>query len=192
MGLLGSLFSGILGAVQLGKAGKINPQYSQYKTSPYAEDNLANAENAYNGRMAGATEMEQNILANQAGANAAVDRSATDGSQALAVKAANVGQTNQAFHNVQTQEAQNKYAMLNNLNMANQNMVTEGDKEYQSKLQKYMMDVQQQAALRQSGITNLFGAINGVGNDAMSYNYMRQNNSQGQNGGVMSMLPFIF
>lgn len=163
MGLLDSLFGGIIGAVQLGQAGKINPQYTPYAASPYAAANLGNAQQAYNGRMAGASTLEQNIMANQANSNAAVDRSATDSSQALAVKAANAGQTNQAFKQVQTQEAQNKYQLLNNLNLANQGMVQEGDKTYQAQLQKYQMDLGQQGALRSSGLTNIANGLGGLG-----------------------------
>src|SRR5579859_5446712 len=163
MGLLDSVFGSIVGAIQLGQAGKINPQYTPYTTSPYASANLSNATNAYNGRMAGASTLEQNILANEANSNAGVDKSATDSAQALAAKAANVGQTNQSFKQVQTQEAQNKYQLLNNLNLANQGMVQEGDKTYQAMLQKYQMDLGQQGALRQAGLTNISNGLGGLG-----------------------------
>lgn len=197
MGLLDSVFGGILGAVQMHKADQINPVYSPYTTSQYAKDNLSTAQNAYNGRMAGATTLEQNILGNQSNQNANVDRNATDGAQALAVKAAGQGQTNQAFSNLQTQEAQNKYQMLNNLNLANNGMTQEGDKVYQSQLQKYQMDVSQQSALRSAGINNLFGAVSGLGGSAMMMNMMNGSSggsSGGSKGGgsdLTSMLPFL-
>lgn len=188
MGLLDSVFGGILGAVQLGKAGGIHPQWQQYQTSQYAKDNLTNAENAYNGRMAGASTLEQNILANQANQTANVAHTATDGSQALAVQAGMQGQTNQAFHNLQTQEAQNKYQLLNNLNLANTGMVAEGDKQYQSQLQKYLSDVQQQNALTNAGVQNIAGAVGGLGSSALGYGLTQKSNPSG---GFSNMLPFL-
>jgi len=196
MGLLDSIAGGLFGAFQLSQAGKIHPQYTPYQTSPYAENVLENAKNAYGGRMAGATELEQNILTNQANVNANADRTATDGSQALAVKAANQGQTNAAFRNLQTQEAQQKYQLLNNLNLADQTMINEGDKKYQDMLYKYQMDAGQQAALRNAGIQNIFGAVNGLSGSAMQYNMMNGGGSGGgsggtSGGGLMAMLPFL-
>lgn len=188
MGLLDSVFGGVLGAIQLGKAGQIHPQWTQYTTSQYAKNNLANAQNAYNGRMAGASAEEQNILANQANQMGNINRTATDGSQALAVAAGAQGQTNQAFRNLQTQEAQNKYQLLNNLNLANQNMVNEGDKEYQSKLQKFQMDVAQQNALTQAGITNIANGVGSLSPSSMMYNMAQKENP---GGGFSNLLPFL-
>lgn len=180
MALLDSIFGTVVGISQLGQAGKIHPQWDGYQTSQYAKDNLGNAQNAYNGRMAGASTEEQNILANQANQFANINRTATDGSQALALGAGIQGQTNQGFHNLQTQEAQNKYQMLNNLNVANQGLVQEGDKTYQSNLQKYMMDTQAQAALRSSGLTNI---SNGLGGIDQSSNIMGMFGGGGGSGG---------
>jgi hypothetical protein len=185
MGLLNSIFGTVVGLTQLGKAGQIHPQWDGYQTSQYAQNNLANAQNAYNGRMAGASTEEQNILANQANQMGNVNRTATDGSQALAVAAGVQGQTNQAFHNLQTQEAQNKYQMLNNLNLANQGLVQEGDKTYQSNLQKYMMDTQAQAALRSSGLTNI---SNGIGSLDPTSLVMGSGGGGGKSGGLLSFL----
>lgn len=187
MGLLDSLFGGIVGALQLGQAGKIHPQYTPYTPSPYAATNLSNAEQAYNGRMAGASTLEQNIMGNQANSNAAVDRSATNSAQALAVKAANVGQTNQSFRQVQTQEAQNKYQLLNNLNLANQGEVQEGDKTYQAQMQKYQMDIGQQGALRSSGLTNIANGLGGLSSTAM-LGGMTPGSFLEKNGSLLSMI----
>lgn len=196
MGLLDSVTGGILGAFQLSQAGKIHPQYNPYQVSPYAKDNLANAENAYNGRMAGAGALEQNILANEANTNANVDRTAGDGSQALAVKAATQGQTNASFRNLQTTEAQQKYQLLNNLNLANTGMTNENDKMYQDKLMKYQLDSQQQSALRNAGITNIAGAVNGLDSSAMMMSMMGgggggQRGKPGGGSNLMQMLPFL-
>lgn len=168
----------ILGLIQNNKADQVNPTYTPYTRSPYAKSTLGTAQQMFNGRMAGATNLDQNILANQANTNAGVDRTATDGSQALAVKAAVQGQTNQGFHTLQTQEEQNKYQMLNNLNMANAGMTAEGDKQYQAELQKYQMDVNNQNALRQAGITNMYGAVTDGGQIPMMMALIKQMQQQ--------------
>lgn len=153
----------VLGLIQNHKASQIKPQYHPYTPSPYAQATYGLAQQVYNGRMAGASTLEQNIMANQANQQGNVERTATDGSQALAVQAGQQGQTNQAFSNLQTQEANNKYQMLNNLNLASAGMTAEGDKTYQSNLQKYQMDTSQQNQLRQAGLANMFGALGDVG-----------------------------
>lgn len=140
----------------------IHPDYQGYTGSPYAAATLGTAQQLFNGRMAGASIEEQNVLANQANQQATVARTATNGAQALAIDAAMQGQTNQGFHNIQLQENQNKYQLLNNLNMANAGETQEGDKAYQSKLQKYIMDTNQQSALRGAGATNISNGIGGV------------------------------
>jgi hypothetical protein len=153
----------VLGAIQQHKANQIKPDYHPYTPSPYAQQTYGLAQQVYNGRMAGAPSLERNIMANQANQQANVARTATDGSQALAVQAGQQGQTNQAFSNLQTQEANNKYQLLNNLNLASAGMTAEGDKQYQSELQKYQMDTSQQTQLRQAGLANMFGALGDVG-----------------------------
>lgn len=189
----------ILGLIQNHKASQINPQYQPYQPSGYAKSTLGTAQQLFNGRMAGASTEEQNILGNQANQEATIGRTATDGSQALALDAATQGQTNQGFHNLQTQEDQNKYQLLNNLNLAGAGMTAEGDKDYQSRLQKYQMDLQQQAALRQAGLTNIGNATNDAGQVPMMMALIKQ--LQQRNGaaaptqpagGLTSMLPLSY
>lgn len=151
------------GAREKKLANKINPVFNQYKESPYAKSRLGLASRLFNGRMAGATDLERNIFSNQANYMANVDRNSTDSGDALVAAAAGIGTTNQALSDLQTQEKQNKYAMLSNLNEAYAGMVNEGDKEYQSMLDKYQMDVQQKNALRGAGANNQYGAISDLG-----------------------------
>lgn len=159
---LGSIGRGIFGGKQQKLANKINPQWSQYTTSPFAKQQLATAQNAYNARMAGAAGMEQNIYNSQASTQSNINRNARSSAQALALAGGLQGQTNDAFGNLAIQEAQNKTNLLGNLNQGYQALVSEGDKEYQSKLEKYKMDLQQQAALRGAGVNNMFGAVNDI------------------------------
>jgi hypothetical protein len=149
----------ISGAKQTKESKSINPVFNQYKSSPFASQQLSLAKQLFNGRMAGAPQLERNLFTNNANFMGQVNRNATDSSQALALAAAGQGQTDQSLSNLQTAEAQNKYNMLGNLNNAYGTMIDEGDKEYQSMLQKYQMDVDRKDALRNSGAQNKYGAV---------------------------------
>ncbi len=159
IGALGSIGKFLFGNKQRREGKKINPVFNQYKTNPYAKQQLGIAQQMFNGRMAGASNLENNIYSNQANFNANVGRNATDSSQVLALAAAGQGQSNDAFQNLQTQEAQNKYGMLQNLNQAYGGLISEGNKEYDSMLQKFQMDTQQKNALMGGGAANMFGGI---------------------------------
>lgn len=159
---IGSLARGLFGGKQNKKANQINPVFDQYKTSPYAQRQLALAQQMFGGRMSGAGAQEQNIMNNQASTLGNINRNTTDAARALALTGAVQGQTNDAFANLGMQEAQNKQNMLGNLNQAYGTLIGEGEKEYQSKLQKYMMDKQEQLALRTAGANNQFGALNDI------------------------------
>ncbi len=154
---IGRYFSGVK---QNKLANKINPVYTPYEKSPYAEKQLGVANQLFNGRMAGAANMERNIATSQANATSKVNRNATDASQALALNAGIQGQTNDAFMDLQTREAQNKYAMLDNLNRAYGVNINEGDKVYQDKMQKYQLDMQAKNQLRDAAMNNKYGAVN--------------------------------
>lgn len=149
-----------LGLLQNAKANKIRPQWQQYQANPLAAQQLGTAQNAYNGRAAGAVQEEQNIFNNQANTQASVERNATDSGTALAMAAAGQGGTNDALGKLGIQEAQNKYNLLGNLNQAYGANIAEGDKVYNSMLQKYQMDSGAQQQLRSSAFNNIFGGAN--------------------------------
>lgn len=165
---LGPIGAGIGAVADIGKllfgihqnnlANQINPVFNQYQTSPYAKNQLGIAQQLFNAPMAGAVTEQQNIGANQANTNATVQRNATDSGQALAIAAGTQGQSNQAYSDLGVKEAQNKYSLLNNLNAGYSAMTNEGDKVYQSMLDKYKMDTEQQQQLRGAGAQNIFGA----------------------------------
>jgi hypothetical protein len=56
--------------------------------------------------------------------------------------------------------------------------IGEGDKVQANKLMKYQMDVQQQQALRQAGIGNVFGGATDIGAGLMQYGNYQNANSQ--------------
>jgi hypothetical protein len=165
--MIGSIFKIFTGGKQKREARQIKPAWEQYKESPYAKQQLGTATNMFNGPMAGLREAERGIFAAQANANAGVGRNATDASQALLLNAAGQGQTNDALMGLQMKNAQNKYAMLNNLNNAYGAMTQEGDKVYQSMLQKYQMDVAQKNALTAAGNQNIFGGLDDIASQAI-------------------------
>jgi hypothetical protein len=149
----------ISGAKQTKEAKSINPIWKQYQQNPLAKQQLATAQNMFQGRMAGAPQLQNNIFSSQANTLDAVNRNATDSSQALALAAGAQGQTNESLQDLQTKEMQNKAMMLQNLNQAYGTNIREGDKEYESILEKYGMDVQRKDALRSSGAQNKYGAV---------------------------------
>jgi len=159
LGGLASIGKAIFGGGQRRAAKKIKPMWEQYQESPYAKQQLGIAQQLFGGRMAGAASQEQNIAANQASTVSSINRGATDSSQALALAGMAQGQSNEAYSDLAIKEAGNKQMMLGNLNQAYGSMISEGDKKYQSMLQKYQMDVAQKQALLSGGASNMFGGI---------------------------------
>ena len=157
---IGAIGKAIFGIGQNHKANQIHPEWHQYETSPYAKQQLGLAQQLFNGRMAGAGNLENNIAASQANFTNSIDRNATDSAQALALASAGQATANQGYNDLQTKELQNKYGLLNNLNAGYDAMTAEGDKVYQSQLAKYQMDKAEQAGLRNAGWQNIFGGIN--------------------------------
>ena len=156
-GAIGKFFTGLK---QKKMANAINPQYTPYQTSQYATQNLGAVQNAYNGRMAGAANAERNIQAQQGNQLANIGRAATDSSQALALGAASQGQANQASQNLADAEGQNKRGLLDNLQNAYGTMIGEDRFKYQDMMNKYQIDMNQQAQLMNTGMQNKQGAVN--------------------------------
>lgn len=168
LGLLGAGGRFLSGNKQVKESKKINPFWQQYQTNPFAKRQLGVAQQLFQGRMPGASLLEKNIFANQANRMYNVNRLATDSSQALALGGQAQEQTNDALSDLQIKEAQNRLSMLDNLNRAYGTMIGEGDKEYQSMLQKYQMDVERKDALRNAGASNKYGAVSDLASMAFS------------------------
>ena len=185
LGSLGKIFAG---AKQNKLANQINPIYQQYQQNPLAQENLAVNKNMFYGRMPGAQKAEANIMQAQANQLANVQRGATDASQLLALGAGLQGGTNDAFSNLAAQEAQSKAGLLTNLGQAYRGAISEGDKAYESMLQKYQMDSQAKAALRESGMQNIFGGIGDVAGGLMQYGMFKGMGSGTGSQGSQSLL----
>ena len=151
-------------------ANQIQPDWQQYTTSPYAKQQLGIAQQLFNGRMPGAAEEEQGILNSQGNYLENVNRNATDSGQALALGGLSQGMTNDALDKLGIRELQSKTSFLDNLNNAYQTMIGEGNKEYQSKEQKYLSDVEAKTALRNAGAQNLNSAFNDLSSSAFMGN----------------------
>lgn len=152
--MLGGIFKGIQGGKQQRMANKIHPQDVTYTESQYAKNQLGAVNQAYNSRSAGAANAEENIGFNQANSFAGVERNATSGSQALAVLAGLQGQSNQAYTDLASKEAQSHQALLGELGMANSAMTNENDKIYNDKLRKYNNDLNAKNALQNAAWKN--------------------------------------
>lgn len=181
---LGSLGKILAGAKQNKLANQINPIYQQYQKNPLAEENLAVNKNMFYGRMPGAQKAEANIMQSQANQLANVQRGATDASQLLSLGAGLQGGTNEAFSNLAAAEGQSKAGLLTSLGQAYRGAISEGDKAYESMLQKYQMDSQAKAALRNAGQQNIFGGIGDIGAGAMQYGMFK---GMGSGAGAQSM-----
>ena len=173
-GMFGAVLSGVTDLAKLGVglhqnhlANQINPVYDDSDN----QNKLAIAQNMFNGRMAGATNLQNNIGNAQSNFTNTAARNATDGGQLLALAGAGQGQANAGYDNLAVQEGQNKYALLNNLNAAY-------DTNFQAKQQKYQQDLAQKAALRGAALGNMFGAAQ----DAYSQNKMGDFSKKGLSG----------
>ena len=157
---LGAAFKIYQGVRQNSLANKINPVYDVYKGSDAVGQNVAAAQNAYQGRMAGAASAEENILRSQQNQFANASRGATDSSQLLALAGAGAGQAAAGFNGLATAEGQNQRGLLDNLQQAYGQKVQDDRAINQSQLEKYQMDTNAKTALRGAGMNNIAGGIN--------------------------------
>jgi hypothetical protein len=179
LGSLGKIFAG---AKQNKLANQINPIYQQYQENPLAKENLAVNKNMFYGSDPASLKAQSNVMQAQSNQLASAQRGATDASQLLALGAGLQGGTNEAFSKLAAQEAEGKAGLLTSLGQAYRGAISEGDKAYESMLQKYQMDSQAKAALRNAGQQNIFGGIGDIGAGAMQYGMFKgmSNNAGGQ------------
>lgn len=187
-------------------------QDPRYTANPIAAQRMGLAQTLLNARMPGAAAGERNIYQNQANMMGNVNRNATDASQALALAAAGQGQSNQAFGNLATQEAQDYQRRYGNLVQAQEGQIQEGDKVFQDQVRRFGdlaqikgMQAQNRQAMWQS-LGNLgFGlmgvgmanGMNGGGGGSNPLSSMMGGGAGGAAGGggastiVNSMMPFV-
>lgn len=185
VGALGKVFAG---AKQNRLANKINPVFQQYQQNPLAQENLAVNKNMFYGADPASLKAQSNVMQAQSNQLASAQRGATDASQLLAVGAGLQGGTNEAFSKLAAQEAEGKAGLLTSLGQAYRGAISEGDKAYDSMMQKFQMDNQAKAALRQSGMQNIFGGIGDVGAGLMQYGMFKNMGTGGLNKGSQGLL----
>lgn len=181
LGSLGKIFAG---AKQNKLANQINPVFQQYQENPLAKENLAVNKNMFYGSDPASLKAQSNVMQAQSNQLASAQRGATDASQLLALGAGLQGGTNEAFSKLAAQEAEGKAGLLTSLGQAYRGAISEGDKAYESMLQKYQMDSQAKAALRNAGQQNIFGGIGDIGAGAMQYGMFK---GMGSGAGAQSM-----
>lgn len=169
-----SIFGAFKGAKSLKEAKKIKPEYYAYgdprllgNESPYAKQMLGQAQMQLNARNPFAAAQQRGILGSQANAMAGAQRAVTDPSQALAMTAALQANTDQALFGQAAQEQQAYQQRMGNLMGAQQVMISEGDKVYQDRLRKFMMDQERKDALQQAGTQSIINAGSSLGSSLL-------------------------
>ena len=162
------IFGAINSLIQSGKqkkqAARINPVNTEYNESGYIKELYGSGKNLYQGRMAGASQAEQNILSNQSNVVSNAQRNATDASQLLSIAGATQGQADQSFANLATAEAQDKQRRFGIYSNVSQLMAEEGNKVYQDKLRRYYDDLNYKRGLEGASMQNLANAWGGLDN----------------------------
>jgi hypothetical protein len=162
IGGLGGVGKSIFGISQMNKAKQIKPEWAAYEKNKLADQNLGAASNLFYGKNRAFTQAEANIRQAQSNQMSNAQRNATDSATLLATGAGAAENANQAFSNLAGQEAQQQAGVLDNLSRAYGMSIAEGDKVQANKLMKYQLDSQAQAALRESGMNNIFGGIGDI------------------------------
>lgn len=143
--------------IQLNEADRI------YNTSPFAKQMLGNAQMQKNAQMPGLDIAMGQMSQNQANTINAFQRGAGSGSAFLAAAAASQGQMNKDALGLSQQQAQFQQQQNANMNNALGVMMNEGDKEFQSKLNRYTQDAQVKSSLINSSLQNKANAWGNIG-----------------------------
>lgn len=169
LGGVASLGKSIYGFSQMSKANKIKPEWAAYEKNKLAEQNLGAASNLFYGKNRAFTQAEANIRQAQSDQMTNAQRNATDSSTLLATGAGAAGNANRDFSILAGKESEQQAGVLDNLSRAYAMSINEGDKVQANKLMKYQLDSQAQAALRESGLNNIFGGASDIAGGAMQY-----------------------
>lgn len=165
---------GILqGILNIGRQKKANKALDQlltqdprYKQNPYAAQQLGLAKQMVADPSLGTRgQVERGIQTNNANFMGNVSRNATDSSQALALGAAGLGQSNQDIVNANLGFQKNKLALTDNLNQAYGGMINEGDKDYQDLIRRYSNLAEIRGQQQQNKTNALNGVFNGLNSD---------------------------
>jgi hypothetical protein len=185
LGGVGAVGKTISGFSQMKQANQIKPVWAEYEKNKLADQNLGAVQNLFYGKNRAFTQAEANIRQAQSDQMANAQRNATDSATLLATGAGAAGNANLAFSNLAGKESEEQAGVLDNLSRAYGMSIAEGDKVQANKLMKYQLDSQAQAALRESGMNNIFGGVSDLAGGIMQYgNYKNAANFNKMLGGV--------
>lgn len=161
-GLIGSIGKMFGNAKANRELRKLQGQIPVYQSSPYAQQRLSLAQTMLNAKMPGSATIEQGINTAQQNQLANIGRNATDSSQALLLGAGTQGVADQAYRQEGLDQNAYKQQALQNLTGAQEGMINEGDKVYQSDLNKFGDIAQIQGAMNKNR-QDTWGSIANLG-----------------------------
>lgn len=167
------MFGAIQGIANIFRQKKANKALDQilsqdvrYQKNPFANTQLSLAQQMFGDPSLGTrNQVEKGIQTNNANFMGNVNANATDSSQALALGAAGLGQSNQDIVNANTGFQKNKLALTDNLNQAYGGMINEGDKDYQDLIRRYSNLAEIKGQQQQNKTNALNGVFNGLNSD---------------------------
>ena len=185
LGGVGAVGKTISGFSQMKKANQIKPVWAEYEKNKLADQNLGAVQNLFYGKNRAFTQAEANIRQAQSDQMSSAQRNATDSATLLATGAGAAGNANRDFSILAGKESEQQAGVLDNLSRAIAMSINEGDKVQANKLMKYQLDSQAQAALRESGMNNIFGGVSDLAGGIMQYgNYKNAANLNKMLGGM--------
>lgn len=170
----GAGLQGVLGAGQLVGGMLMDPKRPTYQIPREISDMLALRQMNLRGRMAGASQAQANIQQAQGSTIGAYQGTLRNPNAILAGVAASQGQTNRAFQNLASMEAQDYQRRLAGLEGAQRTMAGYRDRSFEiNEMQPFLDEARTKAALIGGGLRNISGAVSGVAGAAGEAEYMK-------------------
>lgn len=182
---------GLIGAagkmIGRGKANKemnsLLAQDPKYVANPIARQRMGLAQTLLNARMPGSAALERNIYSNRANTISNLERNATDASQLLAGGAKVQGQTDDAFQDLQFNEAQDYQRRYGNLENAQEGVIREDDKVFNDGVRRFQNKVQIKGAINENR-QNSWGDVSNLGFGLMNIGMSGGLSGMGGGGGT--------
>lgn len=166
---------GVLGLGQLVGGSLMRPQRPTYQIPDEIKNMLALRQMNLQGRMAGATQAQRNILQSQGSTIGAYQGTLRNPGAILAGVSASQGQTNRAFNDLAAMEAQDYQRRLAGLEGAQRTMANYRDQAFNvNEMQPYQDEARTKAALIGAGLRNVAGAGQAVTGAFGEAAYMKQ------------------
>lgn len=164
---------GALGIGQMIGGMSMRPERPTYNIPREISDMLALRQMNLRGRMAGATQAQQNIMQAQGSTIGAYQGTMRNPNAILAGVSASQGQTNRAFTNLASMEAQDYQRRLAGLEGAQRTMAGYRDRAFEvNEMQPYMDEARTKAALIGAGLRNVAGGASSLGGIFSENQYM--------------------